>query len=135
MGENEELENLAKTLEQQGLATSYADSLEKAKQIMGIKEVIEKKRKDFLREGEAEKPAVREEPKQEPVAQVKEEVKEIKEEIKEPRVSELEQVQTVKEAVQEPEKKEEKKDSKEKEDMFAEERKIDISEVFNYGKR
>ena len=149
----QELDDLAKALIKQGLAASYADGLDKAKQIMGIKEVIEKKRRDFLggnkeevdREVESMTNPPKEESRQEMVQHIKEEVTEVKEEIKEAEVRpEPEKVDLIKEKIDtikdevkvvEKEAEKEKKDSKEKKDMFEEEKQIDISEVFNYNKR
>ena len=156
MGEKEELDNLAQSLVKQGLAASYADGLEKAKQIMGIKEVIEKKRRDFLEGDKADVDNAvkrmttlpKEESRGEMVQHIKDEITEVKEDIK--KVEEKpENVGFIKEKIEnikgevkvmekevEKEKKAEKpKDSKEKKDMFEEEKKIDISEVFNYNKR
>ncbi len=151
----QELDDLAKALVKQGLAASYADGLEKAKHIMGIKEVIEKKRRDFLgeesdvdREVEKMTTPPKEETRKDMVEHIREEVVEVKEEIKdaerkpEPEKVDLikEKVDNIKDEVKVVEKeiekeKDEKKESKEKEDKVKEEKKIDISEVFDYNKR
>ncbi|MBW2980102.1 hypothetical protein KY360_01645 [Candidatus Woesearchaeota archaeon] len=156
MGEKEELDNLAQSLVKQGLAASYNDGLEKAKQIIGIKEVIEKRRRDFLEGDKADVDNAvkrmtsppKEESREEMVEHIKDEITEVKEDIK--KVEERpENVGLIKEKVEnirdevkvvekevEKEKKEEKsKDPKEKKDIFEEEKKIDISEVFNYNNR
>ncbi|MBW2985001.1 hypothetical protein KY361_07815 [Candidatus Woesearchaeota archaeon] len=158
MEEKQELDNLAQALVKQGLAASYADGLEKAKQIMGIKEVIEKKRRDFLGENKEEVDKAvekmttpqKEESREEMVEHIKEEVVEVKDVIKKAEEKpEPEKVALIKEKVDnirdevkvvekeiEKEKSEDgKKDSKEKGDKFKEEKKIDISEVFDYNKR
>ncbi|MFC1705107.1 hypothetical protein ACFLZ6_02140 [Nanoarchaeota archaeon] len=89
MGEQEDMDDLAKALVKQGLAASYADGLDKAKNILGIKEVIERKRKDFLKESEVNKEVEKmitpqkEETRSEMVQHIKEEVAEVKEEVKE----------------------------------------------------
>lgn len=157
MAENKELDDLAQALVKQGLAASYQDGIEKAKQIIGIKEVIEKKRKDFLggskEEVDKEVDSMVHPPKQETkeqmVEHIKEEVAEVKEELREAETKpEPENVDLIKEKVEdikdeievvekesEKEERKKKKDSKEKKDMFEEERKIDISEVFDYNNR
>lgn len=156
----QELDDLAKALVKQGLAASYADGLEKAKQIMGIKEVIEKKRRDFLGEDKEEVDKAvekmtsppKDESREELVEHIREEVVEVKDIIKKAEEKpEPENVALIKEKVdnikdevkvvekeiekEKEESKDEKKDSKEKEDKFKEEKKIDISEVFDYNNR
>ncbi len=158
MGEKEELENLADALIKQGLAASYKDGIEKARQILGIKEVIDKKRRDFLNEKdqEVERAAQRmtsppkQETRQEMVNHIKNEVAGLKREISSaasnPQPENVafakEKVEVIKEEVKVIEKEaarekqeEQKKEHHEKKDKFSEEKKIDLSEVFNYGKR
>lgn len=128
----QELDDLAKALVKQGLAASYADGLEKAKQVIGIKEVIEKKRRDFLGEnkGEVDREVEKmtnppkEESRQEMVHHIKEEVTEVKEEIKNAEIRpEPEKVELIKERIdiiKDEVKVVEKEAEKEKKDEFKE---------------
>lgn len=109
MAENKELDDLAQALVKQGLAASYNDGIEKAKQIIGIKEVIEKKRKDFLggskEDVDKEVDSIVNPPKQETreqmVEHIKEEVDGVKEELREAETKpEPENVDLIKEKVE-----------------------------------